>query len=217
MGRGCSPHRVWAAGAVLSLLLVSTMARAEETDTRPHVALGLLGASGQTWAQAAGGISATRDGAGPGASRWRWRASAQGVYTPRSGSAGGEVVAGAYIGPARTHLSSQHGPELFYNGYGSPTAPDYYLHRTLGLALHNALLLELSDAVEARAWVDPGWVHSDARWADLWLIQELNTGAAADLHTSRLTLTLAGQLEWNYSGMQRQLLLSVSMPLQGRS
>ena len=91
------------------------------------------------------------------------RAVVVGMYGIPSGSLGAELRGGSFIGPDWKYLQWQVGPDVFYNGYGSPEAVDYWLAWAPGLDLHNVVTLKIAPEFQIVGEATPGWVFREER------------------------------------------------------
>ncbi len=178
---------------------------------RPILTGGVISVNGDTHALATGGAVAgvtVRDRDDP---HWlsHTRTQVTGTYGITSGSLGADVRVGSFIGPDTKLIQYQVGPDLYYNGYGTTTAPDYFLAWSPGLDLRNTVLLKLSKPFKLYGELTPGWVFTPARQSDIVTpFHELRMLAAAVLVTPAVRLTVGVQRTYSVAGVIDSLVLS---------
>ncbi len=142
------------------------------------------------------------------------RARGVGTYGITSGSLGADLRVGSFIGPAWKRVVLQHGPDLWYSGYGAVGAPDYRLGWSPGLDLYNGVRFKVSKGLFLGGEVVPGWAFSAARrGGGVWVFDELRAGASATLRVEKLSLTVGYTHRWNAAGDQGFVVLGAGLSL----
>lgn len=142
------------------------------------------------------------------------RFSAVGLYGLGTNSLGGDLRVGSFIGPDGRFARFLTGPDVWYNGYGTPEALDYHLPWSPGVDLRNTVLLKLSEPFKIAGQVTPGWVFSSKRQTaieDLVVIHELTASAVAMLQTEGFSFTLGVQRSWNAAGVTNSVILGAGL------
>jgi len=178
---------------------------------RPILSAGVVSVDGQAFGQATGGavggFTMRRRGDIPILSHTRARAT--GTYGLNSGSLGADLRLGSFIGPDTKLIQYQFGPDVYYNGYGDPNAPDYFLAWAPGLDLVNTLLVKLSKPVRLYGEITPGWVFNpDRRTGIVSPFDELLLLGAVVIRTKPINITVGVQRRYSAAGEVDSLVLS---------
>ena len=146
---------------------------------------------------------------GPG---WLWdtRGSLVGTYGLNTGSYGGDVRVGTFIGPDVKLITYQVGPEVWFDGYGKPGAPDYYLPWSPGIDLFNELTLKLLPEVHVVGQVAPGFAFDGGRHGEGQVapFDELMLAAMLDIRTNVISLTVGYARQYQAYGSSDGIILS---------
>ncbi|MCO4747019.1 MAG: hypothetical protein KC912_19635 [Proteobacteria bacterium] len=138
----------------------------------------------------------------------RSRLRAVGIYAPISGSLGTDVRLGSFIGPDWKVVQLQHGPDLWFDMYGTPGSPDYHLPPTIGVDIRNQLLVRILPELSWITAVSPGWVSNPARQADLGPIHTLDMSTVMAIQTEFATLQVGVRRTWTSAGPVTGLILT---------
>ncbi len=201
----------------LLLALAGTARAGEWTEPRPYVRpilnIGYVSVNGQGTAQGIGGAEAgfvTREK--DGVLLDRTRAQAVGMYGFTSGSLGGDLRVGSFIGPDTKAIRLLTGPDLFYNGYGVPGAPDYFLAWSPGLDIRNTATLKVAKGFRILGHVVPGWAfHPDRAAPNVPVFTHVNLGASARVSTPALSITVGVERQVNAAGTQDFIVLGAAI------
>jgi len=178
---------------------------------------GAVSVNGVTYAQASGGLQ------GGFRSRYKgsdipWmnhtRARGIGTYGITSGSLGADFRVGSFFGPAWKRVVLQHGPDLWYSGYGSTASPDYRLNWSPGIDLFNGIRVKVAKGLFLNGEVVPAWAFAPARrGGGLWIFDEFRTGASVTARVSKLSLTVGYTHRWNAAGEQGFVVLGAGISI----
>jgi len=104
-----------------------------------------------------------------------------------TGSYGADVRVGSFWGPQiGKYIFFAHGPDLWFNFYGTPASTDFYLPPTPGLAIQNSVLFQPAQAIGFFAYARPGWVflpsrHPTNNYAGLFHEIDLGVGVRVNI------------------------------------
>lgn len=142
----------------------------------------------------------------------RTRARAVGIYAT-TGSLGADVRLGSFMGPDWKVVQLLHGPDFWFDVYGSPRAPDYHLPPTVGVDLLNQVTVRIIQGqLNWVTAVSPGWVSNRQRRApQLGPFHTMTARTAMVLRTDFGTLQLGVQRQWTSAGPVNGLILSGSL------
>ena len=178
---------------------------------RPMLSAGVVSVEGQTYGLvtggAVGGVTMRRRGDTPLLSHTR--AMLSGTYGLNSGSIGADARIGSFIGPDTKFIQYQIGPDVYYNGYGTTTSPDYYLAWAPGMDIVNTVLLKLSKPVRLYGEITPGWVfNGDRRSGIVSPFDELLLLGALVIRTKPINITVGVQRRYSAAGEIDSIVLS---------
>lgn len=139
--------------------------RPAEPYAVPVVNVRFVSVEGNTFAQAEAGVAAgvlKRDTRSP---YWRsdTRVRVAAIAGLPSFSLGGDLRVGSFVGPDTRYLRWQVGPDVWVNGYGGPSSPDYDLPWSPGLDVSNVLTIKLGRPLNVVLEATPGWALVTAR------------------------------------------------------
>ena len=183
----------------LMLALMPTASAVDWGDPKPYAFPRLSGGytvvNGQGYGQVSGGGDVGMTIRALDKPHWLSMSRVSGLltYGINSGSVGGDLRVGSFIGPDGKLVQLMTGPDIWYNGYGQPLAVDYFLPWSPGVDLRNTALLKLADEFKLLGEITPGWAFSKPRQSaasELVLFHELEMGAYAFLNLKSLSLTL---------------------------
>jgi hypothetical protein len=144
--------------------------------------------------------------------RCHTRASAVGLIGVPTASLGGDFRIGSFIGPEYRVVRLSIGPDLWYNGYGTPSSEDYWLPWSPGVDVPLAALWKLTSAVHLTTSVTPGWAFDPDRQAmPIGPFHELTLAAILGLDLPRTRLTAGYSRTWNGIGVTDGIILSLSL------
>lgn len=139
----------------------------------------------------------------------RTRVRADVFYGMSSGSMGYGLRLGSFIGPTTKAVTYQIGPDLWATQYGAPTALDYHLPFSLGLALQNVVVFHIDPAVSLQAGVIPGWAFAGPRQTGgIGPFHELAGYALVSLRMNGFAVDVGYRREYNAAGVFDGLILS---------
>lgn len=202
----------------LLFALVGTAGATDWGDPKPYaiprLSVGGVAVNGQWYAQGIGGAEAgvrVRDRDVP-----HWlslsRVSALGMYGFNSGSLGGDFRLGSFIGPDGKAVRLLSGPDIFYNGYGDPAAPDYHLAWSPGLDIRTMALFKIHRDFKVVAHVTPGWAFSAQRAApEIPIFSHVGMGVAARMNAGPVSLTVGVERQMNVAGTQDYIVLGAGI------
>lgn len=126
---------------------------------------------------------------------------------------GGDARLGSFFGPDWELLRIQLGPDVWYNGYGDPTAnDDLYLPWSPGLDLPLTVEIAREESLSLLTAAIPGWAFSPARsTTTLDVVDEFTALAALSLALPKFGLTAGYQRTWNAAGVTEGLILSFGL------
>jgi hypothetical protein len=126
---------------------------------------------------------------------------------------GGDIRLGSFFGPDWELLRIQLGPDVWYNGYGDPTASDdYYLPWAPGLDLPLTAEIAREEKLSLLTAAIPGWAFSPERSnTSLDVVDELTLLAALSLRLPHFGVTAGYQRTWNAAGLTEGLILSFGL------
>jgi hypothetical protein len=161
--------------------------------------------------QTIGGIEAGYRYRWPAPPNWtgRTRADVTGIYSLTSGSWGGGVAIGSFIGPDTKRVLYQVGPDLYFDGYGTPGSFDYYLPRSPGVRILNQALFKIVDYSGIVLAANPGWVLDPDRRNELvYPLHDLTLVAALQIRSDWAAFTVGWQRQYSGAGIIDGLILS---------
>jgi hypothetical protein len=143
----------------------------------------------------------------------RTRAALTVIYGVNTGSYGGGVAIGSFIGPDGKRVLLQTGPDVFFDGYGvRGSLRDYFLAWSPGVEWPVDVLFKVVDYSGLVVGARPGWVLADERRYRPGFggvpIHTLSTYAAAQVRADALSFTLGYQRSWNGAGVVDGIILS---------
>lgn len=200
---------------MLTLLLGLTTAdaagwRAPNWYADPILSAGFVSVNGNAFAQATGGLEGGFRRRYRGPQRYLHHTRARGVatYGITSGSLGADMRIGSFVGPIWKRVVLQHGPDLWYSGYGQPGARDYQLAWSPGLDLYNGVRIKAAKGLFLNGWAVPGWAfNKDRRGGGVWIFDEVSLGAAVTARVNQFTVNVGYGHRWNAAGEQGFLIL----------
>ncbi len=139
----------------------------------------------------------------------RTRLALSGVYSLSSGSWGGGVALGSFLGPDTKRFLYQVGPDLYFDGYGTPFSGDYHLPWSPGVRIQNSLLIKVVDYSGLLLGASPGFVlDPDRRNEAVYPFHDLNLLAAIQVRADFASFTVGWQRSYNGAGIIDGLILS---------
>lgn len=185
------------------------------SDPKPYAApvvnLSLIAVNGNTSAQAAVGLIGGVRLRYKEPPHWLWhsRAMAVGSYGLNTGSLGGDLRLGSFVGPDGKLVQLQFGPDLWYQGYGTEGAADYYLPWTPGVDLRSVATLKLAPEVQIVGEASPGFVFLEERRSEeVKPFDQLTLAAMLVIRAPFARLTLGYTRQYNSYGVVEGILLS---------
>jgi len=142
------------------------------------------------------------------------RISGTGNYGLGTSSLGYDGRVGSFFGPDGKWARLQSGPDVWFNGYGTPSSPDYYLAGSAGVDLRNTALFKLADSFVVQLEATPGWAFAPERQSAIEILKvahELTVGGVASLDTDSFGLTLGYLRAWNAAGPQNVWIVGVGL------
>ena len=137
------------------------------------------------------------------------RASGVGMLGLPSGSLGGDFRVGSFIGPQGKYALLQIGPDVWFNGYGQPGAPDFHLPWSPGLNIRNVLTITPVREFQIVGEATPGWAVVAARQGDnVRPFHELTLTAMVVLRATAIRLTVGYTRQYRAFGTYDGLILS---------
>lgn len=198
-----------------ALLLTSTAEASDWREPKPYVRpvlnVSAVSVNGSFFAIASGGAVGgvtTRYKEVP---HWysHTRASAIGSYGLTTGSLGGDLRLGSFIGPDGKLARLQVGPDLWYNGYGVIGAPDFHLPWSPGVDLSTVATLKIVKELHLVGEATPGWAFlPDRQQGGIGPFHELTLAASAVVRTQVLRITVGYSRRYTNFGMVEGLILS---------
>jgi len=181
---------------------------------RPILSVGYVSVNGNGYGiatgGAAGGVRMRKRGDTPLLSHTR--AQLTGSYGLNSGSIGADARVGSFIGPDTKLIQYQVGPDVYYNGYGDTTSPDFYLAWAPGLDIVNTLLVKLSKPVQLYGELTPGWVfNADRRSGIVSPFDELLLLGAVLVRTKVINVTVGVQRRYSAAGQIDSIVLGAAI------
>lgn len=202
-------------------LMVALMGTAQAADwgepkpyLQPRLNIGGVAVNGVWHAQAIGGADVgvtVRDKDTP-----HWlsltRIGATGMYGITSGSLGGDFRLGSFFGPDGKVARLLSGPDIFYNGYGDPTAEDYYLAWSPGLDIRNTVVFKIAKEFKLLGHVIPGWAFNPNRAApDVPVFTHVNLGTSVVIKGGSFRLQIGVERQINAAGTQDYIVLGAGI------
>lgn len=144
--------------------------------------------------------------------RWtgRTRVALTGIYSLSSGSTGGGVALGSFIGPDGKRVRVQTGPDLWFDGYGTRSSLDYHLPWSPGVSWMNHALVKVVDQSGLLFGAHPGWVvvpERQSRNLPTW-VHELTLFAGVHARLDVFSVTVGYQRAWTGAGVIDGIVLS---------
>lgn len=140
------------------------------------------------------------------------RAVAVGIYGLSTGSLGGDVRLGSFVGPDLKPVRLAIGPDFWFNGYGAPDALDYWLPWSPGIDVPASAFWKLAPSLLLDTSVIPGWAFDpDRQNGGVGPFHELTALAALHLTLDGPTFVLGYQRTWNGAGVFDGIILSFSL------
>jgi len=133
------------------------------------------------------------------------------IYGFPSQSLGGDVRVGNFIGPNTDFILTQHGPDIYFNGYGSTGAVDYYLPYSVGLDFRNLLIFKLGQGFNVITEATPGLPFRPARQGGPLNPFEFLVSGALSIRTAKFGLLVGYSRRWNQVGVTEGLILGASL------
>lgn len=181
---------------------------------RPHLNLGYVSVNGTGFAQATGGLEG-------GVIRryrkkphyvWTTRASALGLLGLTDWSYGADLRGGSFIGPDYQIVRLSAGPDLWYNGFGTPRSFGYHLPYSLGVDVPVTALFKLSKPLSITTRAVPGWAFDeDRQGGGVGPFHELTLLGALNIRLEGARFTVGYQRSWNVAGVTEGLVLSAGL------
>jgi hypothetical protein len=132
----------------------------------------------------------------------RTRLAATAVYAITTQSIGGGLSLASFIGPDSRWFLVQSGPDIWFNGYGTPASFDYYLPWSPGVSLQNEVLFKVTSDVGLLGGLTPGWVLEPARRSpDVAPFHELTLLAAIVVRVKPIAFTIGFRRVYNGAGV----------------
>ncbi len=127
-------------------------------------------------------------------------------------SLGFDVRLGSFLGPTSKYVTYQIGPDVWFNGYGSETAEDYFLPYSLGVDISNAVIFHIDRSINAQVQITPGWAFDkDRQTGGIGPIHELTGSATVSVQTGAFTFVVGYQRVYNAAGVTDGLILSAGL------
>ena len=202
--------------ALSSLFVVGT-AVAQEWKPKPYVDpilnVGAVIVGGSTFGQFTGGARAGVRTEYSEAPHWLndSRVSGTVIYGFPSQSLGGDVRVGNFIGPNTDFILTQHGPDIWFNGYGTTSSVDYYLPYSVGLDLRNLVILKLGQGFNVITEATPGLPFRAVRQGGPLAPFEFLVSGSLSIRTSKFGLLVGYSRRWNQVGITDGLILGASL------
>ncbi len=133
------------------------------------------------------------------------------TYGIPSGSLGGDVRIGSFIGPNTDFILTQHGPDVWYNGYGTSASTDYHLPYSVGLDFRNLVIFKLGQGFNIITEATPGIPFNPSRQGGPLEPFEFVTSAALSIKTSKFGLLVGYQRRWSQVGVTEGIILGASI------
>jgi len=201
----------------LSSLLFLGTASAQEWTPKPYVDpilnAGAVIVGGRTFAQLTGGAQVGVNTEFSEAPYWLndSRVSGTVLYGIPSQSLGGDIRVGNFIGPNTDFILTQHGPDVWFNGYGTTTSVDYYLPYSVGLDLRNLVIFKLGQGFNVITEATPGLPFTSARQGGPLQPFEFLLSGALSIRTAKFGLLVGYSRRWNQVGITEGLILGASL------
>ena len=181
---------------------------------RPVVAGGAVVIAGAVVPQLTGGVEGgvVRSLTRAPVLRWTSRGLATATVGTSTGSLGGRVRVGSWVGPAWSTVSLAAGPDLWFDGYGSPRAEDYWLPWAPGVDLPVLADWRLTRGLALGGRVAPGWSFDPRRRATgLAIVHQLAASAVAQVRWGGVGLAVGLERTWTSAGDIDAIILGFSL------
>ncbi len=145
----------------------------------------------------------------------RTRLRAVGLYGIGTNSWGIDARLGSFLGPQLgKYVTLQHGPDFWFNFYGTSTSTDYFLPPTPGLSFLNQMLIQPIPELGFLFQASPGWVFRESRHPPqnyAYLFHEVDLVAAVVVNTGATgPLTIGYQRTYDGYGMRQGLIFTTN-------
>lgn len=132
-----------------------------------------------------------------------------GTYGLNTGSLGGDVRIGSFIGPDGKYVTFQLGPDFWFNGYGNDQSVDYFEPWSPGVDLRTVLTIEPVEELGFVVEATPGWAFLPTRQGgDLGPVHELTLTGLVVLRTPVIAFTIGYSRHWGVFGARDAIVLS---------
>jgi len=195
-------------------LLASTALAGGWTEPKPYITPRINGGAvvvnGEYFGQLNGGADVGVTTKYKDSPHWKstTRLGGTGSYGIPSGSLGGDLRLGSFIGPSSKLGHLQLGPDVWYSGYGVPGAADYHLPWSPGVDLRALGLLGVSEGLAFTGEIAPGWAFNPDRvFGMVGPFHEVHSNVAVHLNAG-INLTVGYFRNWYGWGTTEGLILS---------
>ena len=201
----------------MTLLAWIGTADAQEWKSKPYVDpilnAGAVIINGNTYGQVSGGAQVgirTRYSEKP---NWLNDSRLRGVvqYGIPSNSLGGDVRLGSFIGPNTKAILTQHGPDVWFNGYGKTDAVDYYLPYSVGIDFRNQVIFKLGQGFNIITEATPGIPFNPARQGGPLDPIEFTALGALSIRTGGFGLLVGYSRRYSSAGVTEGIILGASL------
>lgn len=182
-----------------------------EPFAEPSVGVTSVTVNGDTGVQATGG--------GEAGYWYKWtgdpplygetRIAADLIYSLTAQSIGYDLRIGSFIGPSLDDVTLTIGPDLFYNGYGTPESLDYYLPATGGLSINTQLTIQPIKEAGIVGLAAPSWIFNPERRAgNLGPFHELTLMGGLQLNSGNISGMIGYQATYTAVGVTHGVVIS---------
>jgi len=179
----------------------------------PILNAGAVIVGGNTYGQISGGARVGLRTSFSEPPQWLSDTRLQGVatYGIPSNSLGGDVRLGSFIGPNTKLILTQHGPDVWYNGYGTTSSVDYHLPYSVGLDFKNMVVLKLGQGFNIIGEGTPGIPFNPVRQGGPLEPIEFTASGAISIRTGGFGLLVGYTRRWSVAGITEGIILGASL------